>query len=88
MTYARAAQPRDGAILPLRMMTRCFATVTQSHSALTRYLCGGEEDCGGGEDGTRQVVSRTGTAARLFLSAGQRPTARSALDACGGYNQR
>ena len=44
MTYARAAQPRDGAMLPECAATRCFATVTQSHTNVIRYLCGDGEN--------------------------------------------
>jgi hypothetical protein len=63
MTYAGATQPFDGGMLPLNMTTRCFATVTQPHTNVIRYLCGDGEDCGGGEDASGKFVRRTGTAA-------------------------
>jgi hypothetical protein len=44
MTYARAPQPCDGAMLPLPATARCFATVIRPHSDLIRYLCGDGED--------------------------------------------
>src|SRR5438477_447483 len=44
MTYESAAQPLDGAMLPPCAATRCFATVTQSHTNAIRYLCGDGEN--------------------------------------------